>query len=117
LTRNNPDKVVFHCFSGDPGFAEDIIAQGWNISFTGNITYKNNSLEDVVRILPLERIFVETDSPFLSPQPLRGKRNSPLNLRYVIEKIAEIKGLPPKQVAEVTYNNAVDFFLSKTGSI
>ncbi|KQC10326.1 MAG: hypothetical protein APR54_12085 [Candidatus Cloacimonas sp. SDB] len=115
LTRNNPENVVFHCFSGDLGFAEDIIAHGWNISFTGNITYKNNPLEDVVRLIPLDRIFVETDSPFLAPQPLRGKRNSPLNLRYVIEKIAEIKGLTPKQVAEITFNNAVEFFLSKTG--
>jgi len=111
LKRNNTQKVVFHCFSGDEIFAEKIIEKGWFISFTGTITYKNNKQENVVRMVPLDKFFVETDSPFLSPVPNRGKRNSPLNLRYIIEKIAEIRGLSPKQIAQTSYENAVNFFL------
>jgi len=113
LCRHSPDKVVFHCFSGDLSFAEEIVSRGWNISLTGNITYRNNNLESVIRAIPLERIFIETDSPFLSPVPRRGKRNSPLNLRYIVEKISEIKGISPKHIAEKTYNNAVEFFLEQ----
>ncbi len=112
LKDYNPHKVVFHCFSGDYLFASRIVDQGWLISVPGTITYKNNQLQEVVRNLPIESIMIETDSPFLSPIPVRRKRNSPLNLRYIIEKIAEIKGLSPNHVAEKTYENAVEFFLS-----
>jgi TatD DNase family protein len=112
LEKHNPSKVVFHCFSGDELFAEKVIEKGWNISFTGNITYKKNTLENVVRLVPMEHFFIETDCPFLSPVPCRGKRNSPLNLRYIIEKIADIKRISPKHVAEASFNNAVEFFLS-----
>ena len=111
LEKYSPQKVVFHCFSGDELFAEKIIQKGWFISFTGTITYKNNRQENIVRMVPLDKFFVETDSPFLSPVPQRGKRNSPLNLHYIIEKIAEIRGLSPKQIAQISYENAVSFFL------
>lgn len=110
LDRYKPEKVVFHCFSGDAIFAEEVLSRGWNLSFTGNITYKNNHLPDVICNIPLEKMFIETDSPFLSPHPRRGKRNSPLHLRYIIEKLSELKGISPKQVAEITYNNALQFF-------
>ncbi len=111
LDKYNPEKVVFHCFSGDEIFAEKVVVKGWFISFTGSITYRKNLLENVVRMVPENRFFVETDSPFLSPVPNRGKRNSPLNLRYIIEKIADIKGITPKRVAEITFKNAQKFFL------
>lgn len=111
LEKFNPQKVVLHCFSGDEIFAEKVIANGWFISFTGSITYKKNSLENVVRMVPEDRFFIETDSPFLSPVPCRGKRNSPLNLRYIIEKIADIRRISPKQVADITFKNAQNFFL------
>ena len=110
LKEQNPAKVVFHCFSGDELFAEKVLSMGWKISFTGTITYKNNLLENVVRTVPDNMFFIETDSPYLSPVPNRGKRNSPLNLRYIIEKISEIKRISPNKVAELSYNNAVDFF-------
>jgi TatD DNase family protein len=113
LVANKPSRVVFHCFSGSPAFAEEVFSQGWNISFTGNITYKKSPLQDVVRIAPLNKIFIETDSPFLAPHPQRGKRNSPLNLRYLIEKISELKGISPKEVAESVYRNSIEFFLDK----
>ncbi|HPR17918.1 MAG TPA: TatD family hydrolase [Candidatus Cloacimonadota bacterium] len=110
LSRYHPPQVVFHCFSGDVAFAERVLNKGWFISFTGVVTYKNSQLSDVVRIVPQDRFFIETDSPYLSPVPLRGKRNSPLNLRYVIEKISEIRGLPPVRIAQCSYENARQFF-------
>ena len=110
LKEQNPPKVVFHCFSGDELFAEKVLSMGWKISFTGTITYKNNLQENVVRMVPENMFFIETDSPYLSPVPNRGKRNSPLNLRYIIEKISEIRGITPNKVAELSYNNAFNFF-------
>ena len=111
LVKYNPKKVVFHCFTGDAVFAAKCLAQGWYISFTGVVTYKNSGLDDVVRQVPLDKFFIETDSPFLPPVPNRGKRNSPLNLRYVIEKIADLKRIPPKKIAEYAFDNAYGFFL------
>lgn len=111
LDKYNPKKLVFHCYTGDIFFAEKILQRGWNISFTGIITYKNSHLPDVARIIPPESYFVETDSPYLSPVPKRGKRNSPLHLRYIIEKLAEIRNVTPKMVAQKTYENACRFFL------
>ncbi len=113
LCRHNPAKVVFHCFSGDAAFAWKILDKGWFISFTGTITYKNSRQDEVVRLVPLDKFFVETDSPYLSPQPQRGKRNSPLNLRYVIEKISDIRGLSPQKIAEASWQNACQFFTPK----
>ncbi|MCK4311456.1 MAG: TatD family hydrolase [Candidatus Cloacimonetes bacterium] len=111
LSKYDPPKVVFHCFSGDEVFADKVISKGWHISFTGSITYRNSSMENVVRMVPQDRFFIETDSPYLSPVPNRGKRNSPLNLRYVIEKISEIRGMTPNRLAEITFQNAMNFFL------
>jgi len=110
LQRNKATNVVFHCFSGDVSFAEKILQAGWFLSFTGTITYKNNSLEDVVRMVPKDKFFIETDSPYLTPVPLRGKRNSPVYLRYIVDKIAEIRKVPPKYVAEQSFENSYNFF-------
>ena len=110
LKKYAPKKVVFHCFSGDVQFAEKILNEGWYISITGVITYKNNTLHDVVRILPKEKFFIETDCPYLTPEPHRGKRNSPEFLIYVIQKIADILKQPPNTVAEQTFENAEVFF-------
>jgi TatD DNase family protein len=101
---------VFHCYTGDVLFAQKVLERGWNISFTGIVTYKSSHLPDVVRVVPADKYFVETDSPYLSPVPKRGRRNSPLHLRYTIEKLAEIRGITPKMVAQQTFQNAVDFF-------
>ena len=111
LDAQNAKKVVYHCFSGDVAYAQDVLEKGWFISFTGIITYKNSTLTDVVRMVPTDRFFVETDSPYLSPVPHRGKRNSPAYLRHIIEKIAEIKHLSPNAIAEMAWENASNFFL------
>ena len=110
LDEYGANKVVFHSFSGDEIFAEAVIKKGWFIAFNGIITFKKNTLENVVRMVPQDKFFVETDSPYLSPHPNRGKRNSPLNLKYIIEKIADIKQIAPKNVAKLSYENAINFF-------
>jgi TatD DNase family protein len=111
LSRYDLPKVVFHCFSGDETDARKIIDKGWFISFTGVVTYKNANMDSIVRMVPDEQYFVETDSPYLTPVPHRGKRNSPLNLRHIIEKIAFYKKQTPKTVAQNTFDNASEFFL------
>ena len=110
LRKYSPQKVVFHCFSGDVGFAERVIDKGWYISITGVVTYKNSSLSDIVRVVPKDKLMIETDCPYLSPVPYRGKRNSPEYLVYVVQKIAEILNVPPRIVAEQTFLNAEAFF-------
>ncbi|MBP7206164.1 MAG: TatD family hydrolase [Candidatus Cloacimonetes bacterium] len=102
--------VVFHCFSGDIIFAQQVLDEGWLISFTGNVTYPNSKLEDVVRMMPMDQFMIETDCPYLTPHPHRGKRNSPLYLPLVAEKIAGIRGITPLEVAETSFNNAFRFF-------
>lgn len=106
----SPKEVVFHCYAGDELMAERIAQLGWKISFTGVVTFKNSNMDNIIRRVPTDGYFIETDSPFLAPVPLRGKRNSPLNLRYIIEKIADVRGETPKKVAEDSFNNACDFF-------
>jgi TatD DNase family protein len=102
---------IFHCFSGDYDFAKKILDFGFYISITGVVTFKKSHiLHDVVRKCPLDRLLVETDSPFLTPEPYRGKRNEPAYVKYVAEKIAELKSMSFDKVAEQTTKNAVALF-------
>src|SRR3990172_5527120 len=102
---------VIHCFTGNYEAARAYLDLGLYISFTGIITFKNaEALRDVVRNLPLERMLVETDSPYLTPVPHRGKRNEPAYVRYVAETVARIKGLSLEEVARVTTQNVRELF-------
>ncbi len=102
---------VMHCFSGDAAFAQAMIRKGFYISFAGNVTFKNaHNLHEAAKETPLEWILTETDSPFLSPVPFRGKPNEPARVRLVAEKIAELKGLSVEEVIEVTGENARKVF-------
>jgi len=102
---------VVHCFSGSLSDALEILDLGLFISFTGNITYPNaENLREVVREIPLEKIMVETDSPFLAPVPYRGERNEPSYVVEVAKKIAQVKGISFEKVAEVTTQNAQKIF-------
>jgi len=102
---------VFHCFSGDVAQAEECLAfEGFMISFAGPLTRQGNALPDVARLAPLDRVLVETDSPYLVPQPLRAKRNEPLFVKHVAEKLAEIRGMALEEIAHVTTANAVRLF-------
>ena len=102
---------VIHCFTGDYEAACAYLDLGFYISFTGIITFKNaEPLRDVVRKVPLERMFVETDSPYLTPVPHRGKRNEPAYVRYVAETVASVKELSLEEVARVTTHNVQELF-------
>lgn len=113
ILKNYPDLpgVVFHCFSGDTGTAGECLERGYYFGVGGTLTFpKNGKLRDVVRMIPLERIFLETDCPYLAPQPWRGKRNEPSYLTAVVEEISRIKGVPPEVVVAATTNAAERFF-------
>ena len=102
---------VIHCFTGDYDAARAYLDLGFYISFTGIITFKNaDTLREVVRQVPLERMLVETDSPYLTPVPYRGRRNEPAYVRYVAETIAGIKGFSLEEVARVTSENVRTLF-------
>lgn len=98
---------IMHCFSGDAAFARQMIDLNFHISFAGNLTFKKaDNLHEAARQTPLEWILIETDSPFLSPMPFRGKPNEPARVKLVAEKIAELKGISYDEVAEATTANA-----------
>ena len=105
---------VFHCYGGDAEFTKKLLTQK-NIyfSFTGNITYpKKEDAEvfDIIRAIPIEKIMLETDCPYLAPVPMRGKRNEPTFVKYVAQKIAEVKNLDLEEVAKITTITAERFF-------
>jgi TatD DNase family protein len=102
---------VLHCFSGDLAMARACLDLGFYLSFTGTISYpKNAALRELVAAIPIDRMLIETDCPYLSPVPHRGKRNEPAYVRLTAEKMAEIKGLTLADVARVTNRNAYDLF-------
>lgn len=110
-------KGVIHCFTGTIEQAQTYIDLGFLLSFTGIITFPPrktegniSQLQQVVKDLPLEKIMIETDAPYLSPVPFRGERNEPHRVLHVAEKIAELKNLPLEEVCEQTFKNAVNFF-------
>lgn len=102
---------VLHSFSGDREMAQKAIAANFFIGITGPVTFKNaKSLQELAINLPLDNLLVETDSPFLTPHPHRGKRNEPAKVKLVAEKLAELRGLPVEEVAAVTSANAERLF-------
>lgn len=102
---------VFHCFSGSLEMAREVLQLGLYLSFGGTVTFKNAvKLKAIVTDVPLERILLETDCPYLTPEPWRGKRNEPLYVQQVAAEIAKLRGLEPKTVARVTYENAQCLF-------
>ena len=112
IIREFPDvRGVFHCYSGSAEMGRQILDMGWYLSFTGAITFKNaRKAIETIEICPMDRIMVETDSPYLAPVPHRGKRNDSRELRYVCEKIAEVKGISPGDVARISMENGKRFF-------
>ena len=101
---------VAHCFSSDLETARRFIELGYFISFSGNLTFKNSHLPDIAKKLPLDRLLVETDTPFLSPVPHRGKTNEPGRARFVAEKLAEIFNSDVENIASITTQNAISVF-------
>ena len=102
---------VFHCFSGSAEMAEELVKLGWMVSFTGVLTYKNaRKAVEAARAVPLERVMIETDSPYMAPVPHRGKRNDSRYVRLICERLAEIKGVSFAECARVTRENGKRFF-------
>lgn len=111
LKQESFSRAVIHCFSASLDTAKKYLDAGLMISFTGIITFPNaKALLPVVEYAPIDRIMIETDAPYLAPQPVRGKRNEPLYVKYVAEKIAEIKNISFNQVEKKTSENAIKFF-------
>ena len=105
---------IIHCFSGDYRMAKECLDMGFYISIPGTITFNNASeFREIVKKIPLESLLVETDAPFLTPVPYRGKRNEPGFVRYTAEKIAELKKITLEKVAEITTENALRVFRLK----
>lgn len=108
--KNNVD-CVLHCYSQSKEMAKLYLDLGCYLSFAGPVTFKKSTnLQEVAKYTPLDRIFIETDSPYLSPEPKRGKKNEPSNIIYTGKKIAELKEISEEQLFKSTYNNAVRFF-------
>jgi len=101
---------IFHSFSGTIDDAQHIIDLGFNIGINGILTFKNASLDQVIRQIDLKHVVLETDAPYLAPEPKRGKRNESAYLRYIAEKIADIKSITLGEVAEITTRNAYHVF-------
>jgi TatD DNase family protein len=108
---------VFHCFSGTVAQAEECLTfPGFMLSFAGPLTKEGNALPEVARMVPLDRVLVETDSPYLVPKPLRAKRNEPLFVRHVAEKLAQLRGMTLEEIAAITSANATCLFLGRIRS-
>lgn len=103
-------KGIFHCFSGEEIEAREVVDLGFLLGIGGVITFKNSSLDEVIKSVDLKNLVLETDSPYLSPVPKRGKRNESAYLVYVAQKIAETYDVPLAKVAEITTSNACELF-------
>lgn len=111
LKDHNNVKGVIHCFDSNWEFAKKCLDLDYLISFSGLITFKKSQeILEVVHKIPLNLFLIETDCPYLSPHPLRGKRNEPGNISLIAKKVAEIKNIDIKEVADYSYKNAVDLF-------
>lgn len=112
ILKNHPcnKKGVFHCCPLNQELIKEGLKLGFYISFSGNITFKNAKSDACIDLVPLDRILIETDSPYLAPEPLRGTRNDSRNVKLVAQKIASVKNLSLEEVAKITYENANRIF-------
>ena len=108
ILKDNPvdKKGVFHCCPFNRELVKEALKMGFYISIAGPVTFKNSkNAEEIVNMIPLDRILIETDSPYLAPEPVRGTRNTPANVKFVAQKIAEAKGLSLEEVEKITFEN------------
>ena len=113
ILKENPvsKKGIFHCCQLNQEMIRQALQLGFYISFAGPITFKNSkNAEEVVKMVPMDKILIETDSPYLSPEPNRGKRNDSRNVKFVAQKIADFKNITIEEVAKITYENAMKVF-------
>ena len=116
ILKNNPVKIkgVFHCCPLNRELVKEALKLGFYISFAGPVTFKNSkNADEIINMVPNDKMLIETDSPYLAPEPVRGTRNNPMNVKYVAMKIASVKSLSLEEVADITYENVkkcFDFF-------
>ena len=110
ILKEHKCRGVIHCFSGSIEMAQLFIDLGFYLGIGGVLTFKNSKLYEVIEAIDLENIVLETDSPYLTPEPFRGKQNNPSNVYYVAKKIAEIKNIDVEKVIEITTKNATRIF-------
>lgn len=112
IVRRHPDvRGVFHCFSGSKELALWLVERGWYIGFTGVLTFKNaRKAVETAQVLPLDRILIETDCPYMAPEPYRGRRNDSRYVPLVAKKLAELRGLTPEEAGSITTENARRLF-------
>ena len=104
-------KGVFHCCPLNAELVKDALELGYNISFAGSITFKNaKNADEIIKLVPMDRLQIETDSPYLSPDPFRGKRNDSTRIKYIAQKIADANGISLEEVAKRTYENTLRMF-------
>ena len=115
IVISHPDvKGVFHSYSGSAEMARDLVRRGWYISFSGVATFKNApKVREAIAAVPLERILIETDAPYLAPHPYRGRINHSALMKYTAAAVAEVKGVSTEEIVEITCNNALDLFIKK----
>lgn len=108
---NHGSDIVMHCFSGSVEFGRECVKQGWYLALGGVVTFKNAvKMKEIAIDVPLERLLIETDAPYLTPVPFRGKENQPANVRLVAEEIAKLRGVTYEEIANITTNNANKIF-------
>ena len=112
LKQNNVNKKgIFHCCPLNRELVKEGLKLGFYISFAGPVTFKNSkNANEIIEMVPNDKMLIETDSPYLSPEPFRGKRNDPRNVKYIAKKIAEVKNITIEEVADITYENAMEIF-------
>ena len=112
LKKNTVNNLgIFHCCPLNRELVKEALKLGFYISFAGPVTFKSSkNANEIIQLVPLDRILIETDSPYLSPEPKRGQRNDSRNVKYIAQKIADVKNIPVEEIAKITYDNALRIF-------
>ena len=110
LTDNPDIRGVVHCYTGGIDFAERLLSMGYYLGFTGIITFGSEELTEVVKMVPKDRLLIETDGPYMTPVPHRGKRNEPAYVKYVAEKVAQIRKMSIDELTEISSENCFNLF-------
>lgn len=113
ILKNNTvkQKGIFHCCPLNRELVKEALKLGFYISFAGPVTFKNSkNADEIIKMVPNDKMLIETDSPYLAPDPVRGTRNNPINVKYIAKKIADVKQIELEQIAELTYKNAMGIF-------
>ena len=107
LSEYRPKNAIIHCYSGSAEMAKELVKMGYYISFSGTVTFKNaKKVQQAAEVVPLDKLLIETDCPYLCPEPERGRRNDPSKVRFTAERLAEIKGITFEELAKITTENA-----------